>query len=211
MQWFSGTIEAGRKSAVNTFPALTKSPYVEVIMAGLSLPENNSETKQCRRCGEVKPVTSFQMRYGKDYRQHTCGMCGKRGWMARDPERARTAKRAETYRRRARANGISVEEYIQRLEEKANKATANRLVKEAKAEQVAEFGCVLKARRGKRVCPIISYEKKKEGIRRLYWADTTAGRDKVRQWKRRNPAKLSVQHYRRRVNYKPVVCDLTED
>lgn len=41
--------------------------------------------------------------------------------------------------------------------------------------------------------------------------DPQALRAKVRQWKKANPAKVSIQRYRRRVNLQNCITDLTED
>src|SRR4051794_5466229 len=71
-----------------------------------------SETRQCRKCGEVKPLSSFPRRYGRrgHLRENTCGMCKKRAHLGLHPEQ----RRIYDYRRRARAMGLTFTEYVAR-------------------------------------------------------------------------------------------------
>jgi 5-methylcytosine-specific restriction endonuclease McrA len=201
-----GKIESGQNSIASTVPALT-IPSVEVMsMAVQSLPET---TKQCTKCGEVKPLSSFPRRYGRSshLRQHTCGYCKTKAHRQRHPEK----KRIETHRARARAKGMTVEEYAANLAEKQARVEQRKAAKELAAAQIAEFGVVLKVKKRRRTCPIVQVFKAREQARTWYWNNLERGRGKTRRWKKDNPAKLSAQHYRRRVQYRPMQCDLTEE
>lgn len=158
------------------------------------------ETRLCNKCGQIKPISSFPRRYGRSthLRQHTCGMCKKRAYIANHPE----YKKNEDYRRRARATGVSVEEYLARRE--------SRLKRKAKIK-------VRKCR--PRRCPVLIANPKHdlsqrtidaERSRDYYHRNIHKARAKVQRWKRNNPAKRSAQHYRERVRWATVPQDLTE-
>lgn len=145
------------------------------------------ETKQCRKCGEIKPIGSFPKRYGKythHLREHACGMCKKRANLARHPEKLKIWG----YRRTARSKGIDPDVYIaQRAERKA---------------RIAKEKARIKVRRCRRTkCPVLSDPKIEYRINRDYYIQ------KSRRWSRENPAKQLAKKQRRRARL--MGCDIT--
>lgn len=115
-------------------------------------------------------------------------------WREKNRERHLELKRMETWRRRARDKGISLEAYTQWREEKAKIVPVYRLVEEAKAKQIEEFGCVLVfKRRHRKQCPILrAYPKLKYKVFREYYLA------KSKQWCKENPDKALAKKQRRR-------------
>jgi 5-methylcytosine-specific restriction endonuclease McrA len=133
------------------------------------------ETRTCKKCGEVKPITSFPRHSGRSahLREHTCGMCKRRAHLKRHPEK----KRHEDIRRRARAKDITVEEYLSRRYAERPLIAIARKTRKSKA-----LKCPIV-----RACPKIDYQ-----VNRQYYLA------KSRRWSKNNPEKALAKKQRRR-------------
>lgn len=156
---------------------------------------SSTMTRTCNKCGDDKPIGSFPKRYGRaaHLREHTCGACKTKAHRRRHPEK----QALEGIRRRARKTGVRVEEYVPR---------SQRL---PKVRPVRPGRCPVLLRNPKH--DLVGRAAKAEASRNYYWRTLDKSREKVRDWRRRNPAKRSAQHYRERVRWATIgVDDLTE-
>jgi len=174
--------------------------------------EKMAETRICKTCEIPKPIESFPRRSGRSahLREHTCGMCKKRASIARNPGKARDAKDAETVRRRAKERGITPDEYRIQRQARKDQAARRRLNADIKLRKNIRTRCPLLSANPS-LYYLVNAEKKKAESRRYYQLHLEKSRSRVRRWKSFNPAAVSAQRYRRRVNMKNAVTDLTND
>ena len=156
--------------------------------------------KQCKKCGQEKPETSFPMRFGKDYREHTCGMCKKRAHIARHPE----TKRLEGYRRAARRQGITLAEYFMLRDLRAFRVAYRNRPKGLVVDGI-------RVRKSRVRCPLLQRAHDAAKSREYHARHLKKSRNRVRLWKQNNPAKRSAQHYRYRTRFAALQQDLTEN
>jgi 5-methylcytosine-specific restriction endonuclease McrA len=142
-------------------------------------------------------------------------MCKKRANLARHPEKAA----AEAIRRRARAKGISVEEYLVR--DRSLKPDSECSPKYTKQRNRLRIDGLIVRKNQKRICPLLSANPKLYYLanaerltaesRRYYHSNRNKAIKKVQRWKSANPGKLSQQRYRRRVCIETQLNDLTTE
>lgn len=160
-------------------------------------------TRICRQCQKEKPIRSFPRRYGKSahLREHTCGVCKLGRFKARHPERWKEIHNTSDCGYRAKAKGLTVEQYVARRVERVNKLPKIR-------RRIRPLRCpALLANPNHDVTLAID---KAAASRDYYRRHIKTSRQRVQNWKRRNQAKVSAQHYRRRSHVSSARCDLTE-
>jgi len=161
------------------------------------------ETRVCRKCEIEKPIGSFRKVYGRSasLREHSCGMCRKRAYLARHPEKVQEQDR----RRRARAKGISVEEYLtSRWSDRKESSDPKYL---AHKNRLRIDGLIIRKNQTRR-CPILSaYPKIEYQLNRDYYLR------KSKEWGQRNPDAnvLTLDQWneiKRRFQYRCAYCGM---
>lgn len=153
-----------------------------------------TETRICRKCEKEKPITSFPRRYGRSLhlRELMCGMCKKQAHATLHPE----AKQIETWRARSRKLCVTLSEYLYLRVCRARRRGFK----------------PLRVRKNYRIhCPLLIPSIEAARSRSYYHSNLTKSREKVKRWRRNNPAKRSAQHFRERVRRAAVQQDLSEE
>lgn len=163
-------------------------------------PRRGHLLRTCNKCGDDKPIKSFPKRSGKSahLRENTCGMCKKRANIARHPEKPA----AEAIRRRARARGLTPEQYLATKRGRLPDSDVSPIYA-AQRSRVRIDGLIVRKNQ-KRQCPLLAaYPKVKYQINADFY------REKSKRWGRLNPEKAYAKKLRRKFRLLNVVDDLT--
>lgn len=182
--------------------------------------------KTCKKCTVEKPLAKFpKCAKARDGQAGSCYSCahsasynadlGKsrkqsleraKSWKENNRDRWRELKKIQGYRRTARKNGLTLEEYLAIRETKLNARTEKQ--SDLKLRKCRSNKCPL-LRANYKLDYLINKDYYLSKSKKYYAENTNKSKLKTSNWKKNNPAKKTAQDFRRRTKFANVVQDLT--